>query len=130
MTPELSALATLVALQIVFGLTVTWIVGNRTGRAYILSSRESEPDLTTGFVGRMHRARINNFEAMAYLTPAVTILVLSGTANAISAAAAWVFVICRVLFCICYGLDLNPWRTTVWLVGIASIAVMLGVAVL
>lgn len=128
MPPELAALAALVAFQIVFGLTVTWIVGNRTGRAYILGSRSEEVDLSSGFVGRMHRARLNTFEALAYMTPTVAILAMAGAGTAFTAIAAWVFVACRVLYCISYALDLVPWRTLFWLIGIAMIAAMLGAA--
>ena len=125
MTPELTALATLTALQVVFGLAVTYIVSTRTGQGYILSSRDEAVDLTTGFVGRMHRARINNFEALIYFTPAALILALSETGTAHSAAAAWVFVATRITFIVCYALDLTPWRSIVWLIGIACIALML-----
>ena len=52
MMPELTALGTLVALQIVLGLSTSAIVSTRTGASYILSSRETLVDLDSGFVGR------------------------------------------------------------------------------
>ena len=128
MTPELYALATLVGLQIVFGLTVTYVVSTRTGVEYILSSRGDEVDLSSGFVGRLHRARINNFEALVYMTPPVLILAVSDTATVLSGLAAWGFVATRILFVICYAVDLTPWRSIVWLTGIALIALMLWIA--
>ncbi len=130
MTPELTALATLVALQIVFGLSVTGLISLRTGAGYILSSREQEVDLTTGFIGRMHRARINNFEALAYFTPAVAIVTLSNTANETTAIAAWVFIASRLAFIAAYALDLAPWRSIVWLIGIGAVATMVGISLL
>ncbi len=130
MTPELYALATLVGFQIIFGLTVTYVVSTRAGVDYVLSSREGAVDLSSGFVGRLHRARLNNFEALAYMTPVVAILAVSETETGVSAAAAWGFVATRALFILCYALDLTPWRSVVWLIGIALIATMLGVALI
>ena len=130
MTPELTALGTLVALQIALGLATSAIVSTRTGSAYILSSREDPADLESGFVGRMHRARINCFEGLIYFTPAVLVVVLGDAATQGTAVAAWVFVATRIGFVFCYALDLVPWRSIVWMIGIAAIAYMLGVALL
>ena len=130
MTPELQALAAVVALQIVFGLTTTAVVSGRTGIGYIFSSREDRVDLDTGLVGRLHRARVNCFEALIYFTPAVALVVLADASSPTTAAAAWTFVAARVGFVVCYALDLTPWRSYVWIVGIIAIAVMLGASVL
>ena len=130
MTPELAALAALVAIQVVFGLTVSTIVSGRTGMGYIFSSRDKDVDLHSGFVGRMHRARVNNFEALIYFTPTVMIVHLAGASTSTTAMAAWVFVAARVGFIACYAFDLTPWRSLVWGVGTAAIVVMLGAAVL
>lgn len=130
MSPELSALAALVALQIVFGLTVTAVVSARTGVGYVLGSRaETDVDLSTGLVGRLHRARLNAFEALVYFTPTVAVVELGGLNSPTTAAAAWTFVAARVAYLACYALDLVPWRSVVWLIGIAAIATMLGSAV-
>lgn len=127
MTPELTALATLVAVQIVLGIATTAIVGTRTGTGYLFSSREDKNvDLTTGFVGRMHRARVNNFEALAYFTPTVTVVVLAEASTAATVFAGWTFVAARIVYIFCYALDLTPWRTYIWTVGIVAIATMLG----
>ena len=126
MSPELMALTTLVALQILFGISTSLIVGSRAGIGYLFSSREDEGvDLTSGFVGRMHRARTNNFEAMAYFTPTVAVVELAGTNSETTAAAAWVFVTARIGFILCYAFDLTPWRTLVWYVGTIAVATML-----
>ncbi|WP_425091395.1 MAPEG family protein [Tropicimonas sp. S265A] len=131
MTPELTALATLVAFQIVLGIATTAVVSTRTGTQYLYSSREAtDVDLTTGLVGRMHRARINTFEALIYFTPTVAIIALADASSATTVAAAWTFVAARALYVFCYAFDLVPWRTYIWTVGILAVAVMLGSAVL
>ncbi|MEL6960883.1 MAG: MAPEG family protein [Pseudomonadota bacterium] len=130
MTPELTALAALVALQALFGLSVSGLVSTRTGLGYIFGSREEAVDLETGLVGRMHRARINTFEALTYFTPTVLIVYLADAANSLTAAAAWTFVAARVVFVLCYALDLSPWRSIVWFVGLGAILTMLGAALL
>jgi uncharacterized MAPEG superfamily protein len=125
MTPELTALAALVGFQMVFGLSVSAIVSTRTGAAYILGSREGDADLQSGFVGRMHRARSNTFEALIYFTATVVVVVLGEASDDTTAAAAWTFFGARLLFVVCYALNLNPWRSTVWMVGWLALAVML-----
>jgi uncharacterized MAPEG superfamily protein len=131
MTPELTALATLVVVQIVFGFAVTGLVSTRTGTGYLLSSREqADVDLSSGLVGRMHRARVNGFEALVYFTPTVVVVELSGAATPATAALAWAFVAARLAFIACYALDLVPWRTIVWTVGTLAVAAMLLIALL
>jgi uncharacterized MAPEG superfamily protein len=130
MSPELTALGVMVLVQTVLGIVTTAIVSKRTGTDYILSSRDASADLQTGFVGRMVRARTNSFEALIYFTPAVALVVLAEAGSGTTTAAAWTFVAARLGFVLCYALDLAPWRSLVWMVGMAAVVVMVVEAML
>jgi len=126
MSGELLALAVLILLQMAFSLVATAAVGQITGTKWLLGSRGETKGYSNTFAGRLDRARSNGFEALILFTPTVFVIWASGHSTSISVNAAWVFVVARVVYLICYGADLVPWRTIVWFVGWTAILVMLG----
>jgi uncharacterized MAPEG superfamily protein len=78
--------------------------------------------------GRLHRALTNHFEGLVLFTLAVVTLVLSGKANAFTAAMAWTYLAARVLYVPAYALGLVPWRSVVWFVGWLATVAMMAVA--
>ncbi len=130
MTSEVTALAVLVLLQMLFGLVATAFIGQKTGVGWLLGSRGSQPDYRAGLAGRMERARNNGFEALILFGATVYIVSSSGSASVLTANAAWTFVVVRFVYIFCYAADLVPWRTIVWFVGWVAIMVMLGAAVM
>lgn len=125
MTPELTALAVLILMQMILGLAATAFVSKEVGNAWLFSSRNEAKEYRATLGGRMERARNNGFEAIALFAPLALALAVSGTATSATATAAWVYVAARAAYWVCYAADLVPWRTLVWFVGLFALLVML-----
>ena len=117
MTPELYALVLLVLLQMVMGLAATAAIGQAVGGNWLFSSRGDRQDLGNTLAGRLHRARANGFEAITYFAPIALTVAVADASTSLSATAAWTYVGARIVYWLCYGADLTPWRTIVWFVG-------------
>ena len=129
MTPELTALAAAVLVQIC-ALCAYSVVGNRElGPRITLSSRENVPPLSP-LLGRLQRAMNNGFEGLAMFTPAVLVVTLGGASTPFTAACAWTFVAARALYIPAYAFDLTPWRSLIWTVGLTATLLMLGSALI
>lgn len=129
MTPELTALATAVLVQIC-ALCAYSVVGNRElGPRITLSSRENVPPLSP-LLGRLQRAMNNGFEGLAMFTPAVLVVALSGTASPVTTFAAWAYVAARIAYVPAYALNLPPWRSLIWTIGFLATLTLLLTAIL
>ena len=86
------------------------VVDNKNWRANQLPKLE-------GMGSRVYSAQANAWEAVALFTAAVAVAHLAGADERLSAIAAIVFVIARVLHALLYLADLDKLRTLVFLVG-------------
>lgn len=98
------------------------------GVGFAMTDR-SQPLPETGFSGRSRRALQNTLESSAMMAPLLVVVLLSQSASPVSATAGTVYLIARTAFILFYWAGLNRLRSLSWAVGMASILVMLGIAI-
>ena len=129
MTPELAALAAAVLVQLC-ALTAYSIVGNlELGPRVTLAPRDKVPPLSP-LLGRLQRCLTNGVEGLALFTPAVLVVTLSGAASPFTALCAWTYVAARAAYIPAYAFGLTPWRSVVWLAGMAACLGLIAAALL
>ena len=128
MSGELAALGALVVMHMIFSLIATAAIGQKTGTAWLLSSRSAEQDYHNSMAGRLDRARSNGFEALILFIPAILLVEATNSTSSLTVYAAWIFVGARLVYNICYAADMVPWRTIVWFVGWGAILALIGSA--
>lgn len=79
--------------------------------------RDQQAQLS-GLPRRAQAAHLNSIEAFAPFAVAV-LMAQAANPSALVDQLALGFAATRVLFVACYLSDLNPWRTVVWLIGVA-----------
>lgn len=127
MSPELTVLALAALLQAV-QITLAGAAMNRdVGPAWNASPRDSEPEFSP-LTGRLRRAVANHFEGLVSFTIAVVVVTLSGAANGLTAACAWIYLGARVLYVPAYAFGWTPWRSVIFAVGYVATLVMIVVA--
>lgn len=83
------------------------------------SASRDQQALLTGMARRAQAAHLNGCEGFGPFAAAVILSLLLGTQTHSADLLAGGYAVTRILFVFCYLADLNPWRTLVWLVGIA-----------
>lgn len=78
-----------------------------------------------GFGARANAAHYNSFEALQVYLAAFAASVAAGVMDPTQQLLAWVFVVARVLFIVCYLLDKAMLRSMVWTVAIAAALAMM-----
>lgn len=124
MTPELTVLALAAVLQSVQIVLAGAGMNRDMGVAWNAGPRDDEPRLSP-MTGRLRRAVANHFEALCFFTIAVVVVTLSGSASALTAACAWVYLAARILYVPAYALGWSPWRSVIFGIGAAATGVML-----
>lgn len=130
MTPELTALAAAVLLQ-AFTLALMATVANRElGHRVTTGPRDGQMPRVSPLLGRLMRTVTNGFEGLAMFAPAALIVAVSGQSDAVTQAAAWVYVAARLLYIPAYALAWVPWRSAIWAAGLAATLTLLGAALI
>ncbi|MCG7520190.1 MAPEG family protein [Ruegeria sp. Ofav3-42] len=83
-----------------------------------------------GVSGRLHRALGNHTEGLVLFGIAALVLTVSNQSNNFTATCSWVYLIARLLYVPAYAFGWTPWRTVIWIVGLAATTAMLLAAVL
>lgn len=125
MTPELTALACAVLVQIATLGAMAAIANLQLGHHVTTGPRDGKPPQVSVTLGRMMRATTNGFEGLAMFAPAVLIVAVSGQSGPVTAAAAWIYVAARLLYVPSYAFGWVPWRSVIWGVGLAATFVLL-----
>ncbi|MEO1562850.1 MAG: MAPEG family protein [Pseudomonadota bacterium] len=125
---ELLPLSLLILVQLILGLGATLAVGKAVGLNWLYSSRSENADYRNSLGGRLDRARNNGFEALILFAPLCLLFAFSGSSTTSTVLAAWVFLVARCAYWLCYAADLVPWRTIVWFVGWFALVYMAIVA--
>lgn len=125
MTPELTALAVAVLVQIATLGTMSVIANRELGTRVTAGPRDGQMPQVSRLLGRMLRAVTNGFEGLAMFTPAVLLVTVAGEGTAVTAAAAWVYVGARILYVPAYARGWVPWRSAIWGVGLAAIITLI-----
>lgn len=124
MTPELTALALAALLQVaqiaLFSVTAQAQVGTRTA----LRPRDQEVVLT-GKAGRAQRAMENHFEGLILFGIAVLVLAVADKSGPVTILCSWLYLTARVLYIPAYIFGWVPWRSLIWLVGLAATTMLL-----
>lgn len=81
------------------------------------ASRDQQAELS-GLPRRAQAAHLNGIEGFAPFAVAAILAQQAAPESALVGQFALGFAASRVLFVLCYLLDLNPWRTVVWVVGL------------
>lgn len=86
--------------------------------------REQQRSLS-GFGARARAAHENAFEALIVFAPCALAVLVTQAVSAYTETLAMVFVAARVAYNLCYLLDWDKLRSTVWMVGIVCSFLML-----
>ena len=125
MTPELTALALAVLLQVAQFAAFAIPANLELGPGYTTSARDRPPSRPISErTGRLQRAFANHFEALILFTAAVTLVVLSGQSSGFTATCAWIYLGARVLYVPAYLFGWRPGRSVVWAVGFTATVAM------
>lgn len=124
MTGELRVLALAGLLQAVQFAAFSVAANRQVGPKAAMGPRD-HPVSLTGTAGRLQRALNNHFEGLILFTLAVVVVTLGGTATALTAACAWVYLIARLLYVPAYVLGWVPWRSVIWAAGFAATVTMI-----
>ena len=127
MTPEVAALALAALLQSVQIVLAAAAMNRDAGVAYNAGPRDIPAEFSA-LTGRLRRATDNHFEALISFTIAVLVVTLSGAASGLTAACAWLYLACRVLYVPAYAFGWTPWRSIIFGIGYAATLVMILVA--
>ena len=129
MTPELTALALAVLLQVVQIGLYSHVARAQVGTRTALLPRD-EPVILTGLAGRAQRAMNNHFEGLLLFAIAVMLVTLSGKASGFTAAMAWIYLAARIAYLPAYLYGWVPWRSLVWTAGFFATTAMVLAALL
>ena len=75
--------------------------------------------------GRLRRAVTNHFEALALFTIAVVLVWRAEAASSLTAGAAWLYLVARVLYVPAYAFGWTPWRSLIWTLGFLATLAMI-----
>lgn len=125
MTTELTVLALAALLQV--GQFALFSAGAQmqVGPKVAMGPRDNLPTGLKGVPGRLQRAMNNHFEGLILFTIAVVVVTLGNEASGVTRAAAWIYLIARVVYVPAYAYGWTPWRSVIWMVGLVATTVMI-----
>ena len=114
------------ASALVFLTVLVQHMNNMTGKGvgYVLSSR-AEPAPSDGFPGRATRTLQNNLESCAMYAPVALAIVFLHKESHLTYLAALAYMLARVIFDLCYWLNVPGLRSAAWLAGMISTAILM-----
>ncbi|MDO8883423.1 MAPEG family protein [Pseudotabrizicola sp.] len=131
MTPELTVLALAGLLQAVQFVLFAVPANLELGTGYTSSARDRPPSRQLSErTARLQRALNNHFEALILFTLAVTVVTLGQQSTPVTQAAAWIYLVARILYIPAYALGLRPWRSFIWVIGFFATLTMIVAALL
>jgi uncharacterized MAPEG superfamily protein len=77
-----------------------------------------------GFGARANAAHYNCFEALACFAPAVLVVLATNSITQTAVYAAYVFVVARVVYLLCYWFDIHVLRSSSWLIAMGAIVTL------
>lgn len=125
MTPELTALTAAVLLQALTLALMAAVANRELGHRVTTGPRDGQMPKVSPLLGRLLRTVTNGFEGLAMFAPAVLVVALSGQSDSVTGAAAWVYVVARLLYVPAYAFGWVPWRSAIWGVGLAATLALL-----
>ena len=129
MAPELTALGLAAIVQAGQIALAGWSMNRDVGAEWNAGPRDSEPALSP-LTGRLRRAVNNHFEALAFFTIAVLLVIASDQSTGLTRACAWAYLAARILYIPAYAFGWSPWRSVIWGVGFLATMAMIVSALL
>ncbi|WNO61009.1 MAPEG family protein [Rheinheimera sp. MMS21-TC3] len=74
----------------------------------------------TGFGQRANAAHYNSFEALLIYACAVFSAIALETVDSTTVILAWVFIVSRLAYLVCYWLDYATTRSAIWIIGMVA----------
>lgn len=124
MPVELKVLGYAALLQFIQFVLMAVPVNLQLGTKYTAGHRDEQKQ-PWGVAARLKRAMDNHFEALILFTIAVVVVVLGDASSATTEAAAWAYLVSRILYVPAYAAGVFLWRSIIWGVGFFATLVML-----
>lgn len=130
MRTELTVLALGAVLLLVHILLAGRYKTQQYGTAWNMGARDEDLPPLNPVAGRLARAQGNFQETFPIAIVALMGVVVAGKASDLTAIAAWVWLVARLIYLPLYWAGVPKWRTLVWGVGTLALLVVLGVLLL
>ncbi len=124
MPVELKVLALAGLLQVVQFFLMA-IPANKVLGTKVTAGPRDEPLEVGGKIGRLNRALNNHFESLILFTIATVVLVVGERTSALTAVAAWSYLVARIFYIPAYLYHIQYVRSIIWGIGFLAIIVML-----
>jgi len=121
---ELQVLGYAALLQYVQFLLMAVPVNLQLGVSYTAGARDQQQQ-PEGLAGRLYRAFNNHTENLVLFAIAVVLVVLGDASNPTTEAAAWTYLVARILYIPAYASGVSFLRSIIFAVGFAATLVML-----
>ena len=131
MTPELTALTLAALLQVIQFVLMAVPANLELGPGKTMSPRDPQKmggamqDLVSPGTGRLARALNNHFEGLILFAIAVLVLAVADKSGPVTIVCSWLYLGARVLYIPAYIFGWVPWRSLIWLVGLAATTMLL-----
>lgn len=124
MTPELMALTLAALLQVLqfCAYSVASIMQVGVNKA---AGPRDKAIVLTGTAGRLQRAMNNHFEGLILFTIAVVVITYTDQSDQKTMLFAFTYLGARILYVPAYVFGLAPWRSLIWVIGLAATVAML-----
>ncbi|WP_439141912.1 MAPEG family protein [Planktotalea sp.] len=124
MTPELMALTLAALLQVLqfCAYSVASIMQVGVNKA---AGPRDKAIVLTGTAGRLQRAMNNHFEGLILFTIAVVVITYTDQSDSKTMLFAFTYLGARILYVPAYVFGLAPWRSLIWVIGLAATVAML-----
>lgn len=124
MTHELIALALVCLIHLTLVLWSQKLLTRDIGADANASPRDGDLDLATD-TQRLRRALGNNSENFTPFMAAVLIVTLADQSTWLTVSCAYIYVVARALYIPAYRYGWAPWRSIIYLVGLAATYMMI-----
>lgn len=127
MTTELTALGWTLVLAVVQILLHAGARNRETGTQFNMGPRDGGGPPEGAVTGRLRRAKENLYESLPLFAAAVLVAHAAGREGATTAAAAWTYLVARIVYVPLYAFGVPVVRSVVWGLSLAAVAVYIGV---
>jgi uncharacterized MAPEG superfamily protein len=121
---ELICLALATALGVIQMAWGAFAARGQQGLKWAAGPRD-EPRPITGVPARLQRAFANFLETYPLFAAAILMVLVSGTAGALSEIGAITYIVARVVYVPLYASGVPRWRSFVWFIGLIGLVLVL-----
>jgi uncharacterized MAPEG superfamily protein len=125
MTTEMTALAFMLVLALVYVLAPTHFRNKETGLEWNMGPRDDPGPPVGQLTGRLMRARDNLFETLPIYIGAVLINEVSNNNTLLTMLGAWLYPLSRAAYLPLYAWGVPGPRTAAWAIGLMAIVALI-----